>query len=251
MRKIILEKLKAKFEGVSDFILDRVAGKLAKTVTTEEEATTAVAGVTLQQLFDSYGDSRATEAQVSAVENYEKKYGLKDGAKVKDGDGPDGKKDDGKRIHLLEKQETGVFAMTIPVDVCFLKQESPLKAVYDKGKAKAKAAAKAIRLKEEKAQKAANREYARKCGKLARKYGLDFGDVLALGTDETTLKNYILALAEARDLIRQMDRKEKDALRHELYECGRARKRAAMKSLGIETLADPNRLTLQELCEAF
>lgn len=93
MRKIILEKLKAKFEGVSDSILDRVAGKLARTVTTEEEATTAVAGVTLQQLFDSYGDSRATEAQVSAVENYEKKYGLKDGAKVKDGDGPDGKKD--------------------------------------------------------------------------------------------------------------------------------------------------------------
>ncbi len=92
MRKIILEKLKAKFEGVSDSILDRVAGKLARTVTTEEEATTAVAGVTLQQLFDSYGDSRATEAQVSAVENYEKKYGLKDGAKVKDGDGPDGKK---------------------------------------------------------------------------------------------------------------------------------------------------------------
>lgn len=86
MRKIILEKLKAKFEGVSDSILDRVAGKLARTVTTEEEATTAVAGVTLQQLFDSYGDSRATEAQVSAVENYEKKYGLKDGAKVKDGD---------------------------------------------------------------------------------------------------------------------------------------------------------------------
>ena len=164
---------------------------------------------------------------------------------------PDGKKDDGKRIHLLEKQETGVFAMTIPVDVCFLKQESPLKAVYDKGKAKAKAAAKAIRLKEERAQKAANKKYAQKCGKLARKYGLDFGDVLALGTDETTLKNYILALTEARDIIRQMDRKEKDALRHELYECGRARRRAAMEYLGIETLADPNRLTLQELCDVF
>lgn len=94
MRKIILEKLKAKFEGVSDFILDRIAEKLAKTVTTEEEATTAVAGVTLQQLFESYGDSRATEAQVSAVANYEKKYGLKDGAKVDDGGKPGSKKNE-------------------------------------------------------------------------------------------------------------------------------------------------------------
>ena len=85
MKKIILEKLKAKFEGVSDSILDRIAEKLAKTVKNEEEATTAVEGVTLQQLFDSYGDSRATEAQRTAVSNYEKKYGLKDGAKVTSG----------------------------------------------------------------------------------------------------------------------------------------------------------------------
>ena len=44
MKKIILEKLKAKFEGVSDSILDRIAEKLAKTVKNEEEATTAVEG---------------------------------------------------------------------------------------------------------------------------------------------------------------------------------------------------------------
>ena len=41
--------------------------------------------MTLQQLFDSYGDSWATEAQRTAVSNYEKKYGLKDGAKVTSG----------------------------------------------------------------------------------------------------------------------------------------------------------------------
>ena len=44
MKKIILEKLKAKFEGVSDYILDRIAEKLAKTVKNEEEATTVVEG---------------------------------------------------------------------------------------------------------------------------------------------------------------------------------------------------------------
>lgn len=94
MKKIILEKLKAKFEGVSDSILDRIAEKLAKTVKNEEEATTAVEGVTLQQLFDSYGDSRATEAQRTAVSNYEKKYGLKDGAKVTSGSAPDSLEDE-------------------------------------------------------------------------------------------------------------------------------------------------------------
>lgn len=79
MKKKILEALKAKFEGVSDTILDRIAAKLAKTVSTEDQVATAVEGVTLQQVIESYGDSRATEAQQTAVRNYEAKYNLKDG----------------------------------------------------------------------------------------------------------------------------------------------------------------------------
>jgi hypothetical protein len=81
MRKRILDALKAKFVGVSDAILGRIADKLSKTVTTEEAVTAAVEGVTIQQVIESYGDSRATEAQQTAVHNYESKYGLKDGAK--------------------------------------------------------------------------------------------------------------------------------------------------------------------------
>ena len=79
MKKKILEALKAKFEGVSETILDRIAMKLAKTATTEDQVTTAVEGVTLQQVIESYGDSRATEAQQTAVRNYEAKHNLKDG----------------------------------------------------------------------------------------------------------------------------------------------------------------------------
>ncbi len=79
MKKKILEALKAKFEGVSEAILDRIATKLAKTATTEDQVATAVEGVTLQQVIESYGDSRATEAQQTAVRNYEAKHGLKDG----------------------------------------------------------------------------------------------------------------------------------------------------------------------------
>lgn len=85
MRKEILDALKAKFPGVSESILGRIADKLAKTATTQEQVTTAVEGVTIQQVLESYGDSRATEAQQTAVSNYEKKYGLKEGQKVEGG----------------------------------------------------------------------------------------------------------------------------------------------------------------------
>ena len=82
MKSKVLDALKAKFEGVSEAILSRVAEKIAKTATAEDDVTTAVEGVTLQHLLESYGDSRATEAQQSAVTNYEKKHGLKEGKKV-------------------------------------------------------------------------------------------------------------------------------------------------------------------------
>lgn len=82
MRQQILDALKAKFSGVSEKILGRIADKLAKTVTTQEQVATAVEGVTFQQVLDSYGDSRATEATQTAVANYEAKHGLKDGKTV-------------------------------------------------------------------------------------------------------------------------------------------------------------------------
>ncbi len=84
MKKEILEALKAKFAGVSEAILNRIAEKLAKTVTKQEDVATAIDGVTFQQVLESYGDSRATEAQQTAVTNYEKKHGLKDGKKVEE-----------------------------------------------------------------------------------------------------------------------------------------------------------------------
>lgn len=86
MKKELFDALKAKFPGVSDSILDRIATKLAKTVTTAEQVKTAVEGVTIQQVIESYGDSRATEASNTARENaikdYESRYGLKDGVKT-------------------------------------------------------------------------------------------------------------------------------------------------------------------------
>ena len=84
MKEKILTALKAKFPGVSADILDRIAAMKAKTVTSEEQVATAVEGVTeeLINVIEGYGDSRATGAQKTAVLNYERKYGLKDGAKI-------------------------------------------------------------------------------------------------------------------------------------------------------------------------
>lgn len=98
MKNKILEALKPKFEGVSETILGRIADKLAKTAKADDDVNTLVKGVTFQQILESYGDSRATEAQQSAVANYEKKHGLKDGKSVKTDDdkGEKSKKDDDK-----------------------------------------------------------------------------------------------------------------------------------------------------------
>lgn len=107
MKKQILEALKAKFQGVSEAILNRIADKLAKTVTTAEQVATAVEGVTIQQVIESYGDSRATEAQQTAVHNYETKYGLKDGVKVDDGGGSQGGQQGG--VQTVQTQQQGAM----------------------------------------------------------------------------------------------------------------------------------------------
>lgn len=89
MKKEISEALTTKFPGVSVSILDRIATKLAETVTSAEQVKTAVEGVTIQQVIESYGDSRATEAsntaRKNAVKDYESRYGLKDGVKTTTG----------------------------------------------------------------------------------------------------------------------------------------------------------------------
>lgn len=87
MKSIILEVLKTKFAGVEDKILDRIAEKVSSKTTqstTEEDAKKLAEAVTFQQVLENYGDRRATEATKTAVENYEKKHGLKAGKKLKE-----------------------------------------------------------------------------------------------------------------------------------------------------------------------
>lgn len=97
MKKELLDALKAKFVGVSDAILGRIADKLAKTASSDEDVANLVEGVTFQNVLESYGDSRATEAQQSAVTNYEKKHGLKDGKRVEEPKKEEPKKEEPKK----------------------------------------------------------------------------------------------------------------------------------------------------------
>lgn len=95
MYKELLEALTTKFEGVPASILGRIATKMAKTATTAEQVKTAVDALTWAQLMESYADSRATEATRTAVENYEAKYGIKDGVKAPNPNGDGGNKPGG------------------------------------------------------------------------------------------------------------------------------------------------------------
>ncbi|MCC8117285.1 MAG: hypothetical protein LIP09_00840 [Bacteroidales bacterium] len=80
----LLKELQTRYPGVDSKILSRIAKAKAKGIKAAEEVKTVADGITMQQLLEAYGDSRASEAQQTAVSNYEKKHGLKDGKPAED-----------------------------------------------------------------------------------------------------------------------------------------------------------------------
>lgn len=75
----ILAGLQTKFPGVDTATLTRIATKKAEGVTDDTKVNSIVEGISFSDVLNNYGDFRAGQAQVSAVSNYEKKHGLKDG----------------------------------------------------------------------------------------------------------------------------------------------------------------------------
>ena len=78
----ILAGLQTKFPGVDTATLTRIATKKAEGVTDETKVNSIVEGISFSDVLNNYGDFRAGQAQVSAVTNYEKKHGLKDGKPI-------------------------------------------------------------------------------------------------------------------------------------------------------------------------
>lgn len=75
----ILAGLQQKFTGVDTAILTRIATKKAEGVTDETKVNSIVEGISFSDVLNSYGDFRAGDASKTAVANYEKKHGLKEG----------------------------------------------------------------------------------------------------------------------------------------------------------------------------
>lgn len=96
----------------------------------------------------------------------------------------------------------------------------------EKAETEAKAQAEATKAAEKK-------EYARKCGRLARKYKVPFVNVLRLGLNEEEIKFHADSLKAAQKQINAMSHNEKKRLDHEIFVCGRARKQSALKELGV------------------
>lgn len=134
MKQKILEALKAKFPGVNANVLNRIADKLCKTVTTDEQVTTAVAGVTKEviEIIESYGDSRATEAQQTAVQTYEQKYGLKDGVKIDNGGGSQGGQQGGTQTVQTQQTAGGANDQTNAILQQLLDQNKKLAERLDR-----------------------------------------------------------------------------------------------------------------------
>lgn len=95
IKRFILDSLKTKFAGIDEKVLNRIAAIAVKTVKSEEEAKTYVEELTLQQVIDSYTDSRTTDAQEKAVKSYEEKFGLKDGKPANSTEEPGGEGGEG------------------------------------------------------------------------------------------------------------------------------------------------------------
>lgn len=92
------------------------------------------------------------------------------------------------------------------------------------------------------------RNYARECGRTARRLGVNFVNVLRLGyEDEEELLAFKKAMERAKQLIEASDTNLKDYLYHEIMESGRARKQEALASLGIVVKADVNHMSFDEL----
>lgn len=82
IQELILAGLQQKFTGADTATLTRIAAKKAEGVTDENQVQSIVEGISFQDVLQSYGDFRAGNATKTAVLNYEKQHGIKDGKPI-------------------------------------------------------------------------------------------------------------------------------------------------------------------------
>ena len=133
------------------------------------------------------------------------------------------------------------FSLTISESATFNKSIAPrniktthpqIVAIMDEIASAIAEAARQQREKEAKERK----DYARNCGKVAKRLGISFVNVLRLGyKDEEQLKEFQASLLAAKKQLAAMSEEDRDYYDHEIFGCGRARMAAALHSLGVQT----------------
>jgi len=104
---------------------------------------------------------------------------------------------------------------------------------------------------EAEAEAKAKKDYARRCGRIARRFKIPFVNVLRMGDSEEEAKKHQQSLKEAISIIEKMDASEKEDWGHELS-CGRARRQTALDHLGVYTgRGDVNYMDFSMLFDAF
>ena len=146
-------------------------------------------------------------------------------------DGNIGRADNGATAFSLKISESATFDETIaPKNITTT--HPAIVAIMDEIAAAIEEAARQQREKEAADRKA----YARNCGRVAKRLGISFINVLRLGyQNEEQLKEFQKSMAEAKKQLAAMSEEDRDYYDHEIFGCGRARMASALASLGVKT----------------
>lgn len=177
----------------------------------------------------SYSGSCESLAEISKEVFDQKVKALKDGDW--EWNGNIGLADNGATAFSLKISESATFNKSIaPKNI---KTTHPqIVAIMDEI---ASAIAEAERQQREK-EAAERKDYARNCGKVAKRLGISFVNVLRLGyKDEEQLKEFQKSLVAAKKRLNSMSEEDREYYKHEIFGCGRARMASALASLGVQT----------------
>lgn len=179
----------------------------------------------------SYSVSCESLAEISKDDFDRKVKDLKNSNWEWDASGNIGRADNGATAFSLTVSESAIFNKSIaPKNI---KTTHPaIVAIMDEI---ASAIAEAERQQREKEAKE-RKDYARNCGRVAKRLGISFVNVLRLGyKDEEQLKEFQASLLAAKKQLAAMSEEDRDYYDHEIFGCGRARMAGALAKLGVQT----------------
>lgn len=156
---------------------------------------------------------------------------------------------DGKNKFSVKNYYNGTWKRNVPAADCiFLSEDNPLKEIHDAvvSEASVRKAQTEAYDREEKY------EYARKCGGLGRKLGIAYVNVMRLGPEKGKLMKFKESYERAIAKAKNMKLSELRGFYADLFRRGRASRKQAMDTLGIQYFeADVNLLVLTELEQAM